>query len=103
MEGNYTTAVYTASEATDAVWVLSSAGFIFLIQAGLTLIEAGAVRRKNRNAALVKNLFTTAIAAVAWWLWAYGLAFGKPELFVGNDGNYFGSYGFELMERDHYL
>ena len=67
------------------------------------LIEAGAVSRKNRNAALIKNLFTTAIAATAWWMWGYGLAFGSPELFVGNNGNFYGAVGFEDMPKDHYL
>lgn len=99
----YKRAEFTPTQATDAVWVLTSAGFIFLIQAGVMLIEAGAVSRKNRNSALIKNLFTTAIVATSWWMWGYALAFGTPEYFVGNNGNFYGAVGFEDMPRDHYL
>ena len=95
MEGNYTTAVYTAAQGTNAVWILLSSGFIFLIPAGLTLIEAGAVRRKNRSAALIKNLFNGVVASIAFWLFGYGLGFGNPTYFVGHDENYYASYGFE--------
>ena len=76
MEGNYTTAVYDQEHATNAVWILVSAGFIFFMQAGFALIEAGAVRRKNRSAMLIKNLFNGCIAAIVFWLFGYGFGFG---------------------------
>ena len=71
--------------------------------AGFTLIESGAVRRKNRSAILVKNLFNVVIAIVAFWLVGYGFGFGTPEYFIGNNENYFASYGFELVPEDNYL
>lgn len=103
MEGNYTTAVYSTDEAVNAVWILASSGFIMLIPIGLALIEAGAVRRKNRSAALIKNLWNGSLAAIVFWLFGYGLGFGSPTYFVGHDGNYFASEGFELIPEDNYL
>ena len=83
VQGAFTSAVYNEQEAINAVWILSSAGFIFLMQAGFALVEAGAVSRKNRNAMLIKNVYNVAIAAVAFWLFGYGLGFGDPAYFVG--------------------
>ena len=103
MEGNYTTAVYDNKQATNAVWILVSAGFIFLMQAGYALIEGGAVRKKNRNAMLIKNLFNGCIAAVAFWLFGYGFGFGTPSYFVGHDNSFYASWGFENLPQDNYL
>lgn len=71
--------------------------------AGFTLIESGAVRRKNRSAILIKNLFNVCIAIIAFWLVGYGFAFGNPLYFIGQDEQYYGSYGFEMIAQDHYL
>lgn len=84
IQGNYTNEQYTDKEATNAVWVLTSAGFIFLMQAGFALVESGAVSKKNRSSMLVKNLFNVIVTAIAFWLSGYGLAFATPEYFVGN-------------------
>ena len=78
VRGNYTSAEYTEPEAIDAVWTLVSAGFIFLMQAGFALVESGAVSKKNRSAMLIKNLYNVVIAAIAFWLCGYGLAFASP-------------------------
>ena len=103
VKGAYTTAVYTQPEAIDAVWTLVSAGFIFLMQAGFALVESGAVSKKNRSAMLIKNLYNVIIAAVAFWLCGYGLAFAAPEFFVGNQKTMFASYGYETIQKDNYL
>lgn len=103
MEGDYTYSKYTTEQGVDAVWILVSAGFIFFMQAGFALIESGAVRRKNRSAIIIKNLFNGCIAIIAFWLVGYGFAFGLPEYFIGNNDNYFVSYGFELIPEDNYL
>jgi ammonia channel protein AmtB len=61
------------------------------------LIESGAVRRKNRSAALIKNLFNIPITVIAFWLVGYGLGFGEPANFVGKNSSYFASYRFEKI------
>ena len=85
------------------MWILASAGFIFLMQAGFALVEAGAVAKKNRSALLIKNLYNVAIAAVVFWLSGYGLAFGSPVRFVGETTNFYASSGFEHLPTDNYL
>jgi len=95
--------VYDNKEATDAVWILASAGFIFLMQAGFALIESGSVSKKNRSAMLMKNLFNVIVTALAFWLSGYGLAFATPEYFVGNSKQFFASSGFEHVAKDNYL
>lgn len=83
--------------------MLTSTGFVFLMQAGFALVEGGAVSRKNRNSMLIKNIYNVAITAVAFWLVGYGLGYGGPDYFVGQDKNIFASYGFEQVEKDHYV
>jgi hypothetical protein len=97
VRGNYTSAKYTEPEAIDAVWTLASAGFIFLMQAGFALVESGAVSSKNRSAMIIKNLYNVVVAAVAFWLSGYGLAFASPEFFVGSQKTFYASYGFESI------
>jgi ammonia channel protein AmtB len=67
------------------------------------MIEAGAVRRKNRSTMLIKNLFNGCISVIAFWLFGYGFGFGSPDFFVGHDEKMYASYGFEMTETDHYL
>lgn len=67
------------------------------------LLEAGAVNKKNRSAMLIKNIYNVAIAAIAFWLFGYGLGFATPEYFVGSLQGYFASYGFEQIRQDNYV
>lgn len=73
------------------------------MQAGFALIEGGTVSRKNRNSMLIKNLYNVAIAAVAFWLAGYGLAFGDAQFFVGQNKNLFASSGYEWVQKDNYV
>jgi hypothetical protein len=95
IQGPYSKALYTNEEAINAVWILASAGFIFIMQAGFALIESGAVTKKNRTAMLVKNIYNVALCGILYWLFGYGLAFANPKYFVGSDPNVYTSYGFE--------
>jgi Amt family ammonium transporter len=85
MEGPNSFSTLTPAQATDAVWVLVSAGFIFFMQTGFVLIEFGAVRRKNSQAMLLKNLINTAVAILAFWLIGYGFGFGDVSQFIGSN------------------
>jgi len=67
------------------------------MQAGFALVESGAVSRKNRSAMIIKNLYNVVVAAVAFWLSGYGLAFASPEFFVGSQKTFYASYGFESI------
>jgi len=76
---------------------------VFLMQAGFTLVESGFVRQKNSQFILIKNVLISCLACILWWFSGYGLAFGDVERFMGHDGWYFGSTGFERMRQDNYL
>ena len=52
---------------------------------------------------LIKNIFNVAIAAVAFWLFGYALAFANPEYFVGSESWFYASSGFEYFKEDNYL
>ena len=70
---------------------------VFFMQAGFTLLEAGAVRRKNALNIVMKNLIDVGVGAIGWWVLGYALAFGETydDLF----GNPLKSGPF-LMHRD---
>lgn len=97
VQGQYSSVKYTGDQATNAVWILSSAGFIFLMQAGFALVHAGVVTRKNRSAMLIKNIFNVALAGAVFWLAGYGLAFGGAKRFIGQGSKFFASFGFEQV------
>jgi Amt family ammonium transporter len=46
---------------------------------------------------IIKNLYNVVVAAVAFWLSGYGLAFASPEFFVGSQKTFYASYGFESI------
>jgi Amt family ammonium transporter len=72
------------------------------MQTGFVLIEFGAVRRKNSQSMLIKNLLNTVIAILAFWLIGYGFGFGSVSQYIGNDSTYFASYNFEGVQVDNY-
>jgi ammonia channel protein AmtB len=45
--GEYSKAIYSETEATNAVWVMTCACMIFFMQCGYTMLECGFVREKN--------------------------------------------------------
>ncbi len=59
------------------------------------MVESGAVRRKNRSAIIIKNLFNGVIAVVAFWLVGFGFGFANPSYFIGHDSSYFASFMYE--------
>nr|KAG5700295.1 hypothetical protein BaRGS_002641 [Batillaria attramentaria] len=61
------------------------------MQCGFAFLEAGSVRSKNSTNILIKNLFDSFVAGVAYWLFGYAFAFGDGNLFIGY--TYFASAG----------
>lgn len=76
---------YNSQESSDALLVIVSAGFIFLMQSGFAMIEVGSVREKNSNNILIKNLFDACAGAMAFYFLGYGFAFGQS-----NEGGFIG-------------
>ena len=73
------------------------------MQAGFAMLEVGAVRAKNAQNILLKNLFDVCIGAILWWLLGYGFAYGVSaggfigtSLFAGTtDDFYAGDWFFQ--------
>jgi ammonium transporter, Amt family len=61
-------------ENVDIVFLLVCAIFIFLMQMGFAMLEAGTVRSKNSSNILLKNLLDTYVGAIVYYLIGYGLA-----------------------------
>lgn len=71
----------------DAFYLMVVGIFVFFMQAGFALLEAGSVRAKNTKNILMKNLLDACIGAVVWWAWGYGIAYdGVPanQGFIGH-------------------
>ena len=103
---DYAEHVYSAEEATNALLVIVSTGFIFLMQTGFAMVEVGSVRQKNASNILIKNLFDAVAGALFFWLLGYGFAFGQQGDkggFIGSDPEVFAGKGFDTSETDHYL
>ncbi len=61
-------------EDVDIVFLLVSAIFIFLMQMGFAMLEAGTVRAKNSSNILLKNLLDTYVGAIVYYLVGYAIA-----------------------------
>ncbi len=60
----------------DILWVLVSAGLVFLMQAGFLCLETGFTRSKNNINVAIKNLTDLGISVILFWAFGYGLMFG---------------------------
>ena len=69
--------------AGDTAWVLAASALVMLMTPGLAFFYGGMVRRKNVLGVLMQCMGTLAIVSVLWVLYAYSLAFGKGNAFIG--------------------
>ncbi|MFW5696288.1 MAG: ammonium transporter, partial [Phototrophicaceae bacterium] len=67
----------TVSQLTiDHMWVLFSAGLVFLMQAGFLCLESGLTRSKNNINVAIKNLVDFGVTTLLFWLFGFALMFG---------------------------
>lgn len=67
------------SKIVDNGWIFMAAALVFLMRAGFLALEAGLTQRKNSANVATKNLVDLAIAATLFWLYGYGVMFGKAS------------------------
>ncbi|MCP4376702.1 MAG: ammonium transporter, partial [bacterium] len=72
--------------AIDTLWVLMAAFFVFFMQAGFGMVEAGFIRSKNTCNILTKNFVDYCSASIMFFLVGYAFMFGTGNDFIGWDG-----------------
>jgi Ammonium Transporter Family len=80
--GSDTSSFVTKAQLTQWLLILTGA-MVFFMQAGFAMVCAGAVRKKNVNNTMLKNLLDACGAALAFYMVGYGVAFGDDMA----DGN----------------
>eukprot|EP00899_Mesostigma_viride_P014747 jgi/Mesvir1/23273/Mv20979-RA.1 len=104
----------------NGFWALFGASYVFFMQTGFAMLEAGCVRAKNTKNILIKNVLDACMAAISWWFVGWAFAYGTdgrhPNAFIGgtdffsankgwgdkgtaptdsNAGNYWGNWLFQ--------
>ena len=90
------TAIDLVQSHADYVWTLVAAMFVFFMQAGFAMVEAGFTRAKNAVNIMMKNLMDFSMGSIAYWAVGFGLMFGVSKT------GFFGTSGFfltHLFER----
>ncbi len=67
----------------NVLWTLIAAILVFLMQAGFALVELGLTRSKNAINIIMKNLMDFAIGSLSFFVFGFGLMFGKSNGFFG--------------------
>ncbi|MGK7896759.1 MAG: ammonium transporter [Xenococcus sp. (in: cyanobacteria)] len=65
--------------AVDNIWLLLAGALVFFMNAGFALLEAGLCRSNNSINVLAKNLIVFCVAAIAFWMFGFGLMFGDNQ------------------------
>ena len=76
----------------DFIWTLVAAMFVFFMQAGFAMVEAGFTRAKNAVNIMMKNLMDFSIGTIAYFVVGFGLMFGASKT------GWFGTTGFFLSD-----
>jgi len=86
------TAIDLVQSHADYVWTLVAAMFVFFMQAGFAMVEAGFTRAKNAVNIMMKNLMDFSMGSIAYWAVGFGLMFGVSKT------GFFGTSGFFLSD-----
>lgn len=68
----------------DTLWVLVSGIFVFFMQIGFALLEAGFARSKNTINILLKNTLDFCMSILCFYIIGFGLMHGGSDLFAGS-------------------
>ncbi len=82
----------------DTLWVIDCAILVFIMQAGFMCMETGLSRHKNSINVALKNAADFGVAVVIFWIFGFGLMFGKSyNGIIGTDLFFFKTEQAEYM------
>ncbi|MCB2188100.1 MAG: ammonium transporter [Deltaproteobacteria bacterium] len=70
----------------DTMWLLITSAFVFLMQPGFGMLEAGLTRAKNAVNIMSKNFMDFCIGSVCYFLVGYAFMYGDGNGFIGLTG-----------------
>ncbi|MCF6246631.1 MAG: ammonium transporter [Desulfobacula sp.] len=85
-------AIAAVQTHADYIWTLIAAMFVFFMQAGFAMVEAGFTRAKNAVNIMMKNLMDFSMGSIVYWAVGFGLMFGVSKTGL------FGTTGFFLSD-----
>ncbi len=65
--------------SSEIIWLATSIGLVFFMQAGFALLECGASRAKNAINVIMKNYTDICFGSIFFWAIGYGLMFGESQ------------------------
>jgi Amt family ammonium transporter len=86
--------------AMTHMWLIICATLVIFMQAGFAMLEAGCCREGFVSSVLEKNLLDACIAALSWFMFGWGVAYGEvPQYgFIGTEQ--FATVGFLEIDAD---
>ena len=85
-------AIAAVQSHADYIWTLIAAIFVFFMQAGFAMVEAGFTRAKNAVNIMMKNLMDFSMGSIVYWAVGFGIMFGASKT------GFFGTSGFFLSD-----
>jgi Amt family ammonium transporter len=73
----------TGDEANQ-LWLVYGGIMVEFMQAGFVLLEVGCLQKKNTRNVLVMSLVDDVMAALGWWAFGWGFAYGDGNAFIGH-------------------
>jgi len=71
-------------DSGSIAWILTASALVLLMTPGLAFFYGGLVRAKNVVSTIMYSFMAMAVCSIVWVLWAYSLAFGTGNAFIGD-------------------
>ena len=81
------------TQSIDIMWIVLSAGLVFLMQAGFLCLETGLTRSKNNINVAIKNLADFGLSTVLFWVFGFGIMFGASQSGFLGSSDFLPDYG----------
>jgi len=69
----------TEYNATDIAWMLTATAMVLIMTPGLAFFYGGMVNKKNVISTMLQSFICMAVVTVMWFIFGFGLVFGKSQ------------------------